>query len=655
MSDSAAGQPCNVYLEEFHSVYGLHLTECCIICGLSGARHTRRDGPLAASNVQPRTSSSNLCLSSISQSFLKLESHLPRWAKSSTDVRAFLRKTELVLRTNEGIPEESWNRSFLYSVQDTNSVEWIIKHIIDKQLSWTESKSIFISHFERAEYKSQLMSKFRKCKQYSNETTQMFSDRFVDLVDELNASDTDQFVIDQYLQSLRADVRKQYEQVVLMKRIQAGDVCWQESSLTNIINDCIIADLSSHASGLSFGRASDQSSSTGKWCSVHNSSTHDTNECRSRSSSNTTASATDSSSSSAPTCYKCHAVGHYANRCNSTVATNSSINSSESTTVPSTRPVRAPAPVNRLTYDGKGQQSSGTSRPVPTSSTTSNIVTSSHAHVVPSSIVQSNSEPQSSVVFFISTNTGTTYRCRTLVDTGSSNSFIDSSLAAFLNLHITPVTGTVRLATSNAAVNRVGITDALDVSAVYPLLDLNQHTSIKLSHQFDVMSLDVDRHEFIIGRDLLPMLFPDGIPYLFYAPAAAVSACVAVSPVVASPGTMEYTPIHNQPTISNSTSASVVSSVSSTHRDGGGDTLVSKSSNCHNINNTLVSKSSNCHNINNVITSQSDNHVNNFSNHIELINFSKSQCHSNPNHDSKFSLIIPDSEVAPDYCRTHPP
>ena len=133
--------PCNLYMEELKEAVGIELHESCTICGLVGARHTRRDGPLAAPTTQTTTTSnSKISMSGVAQAYLKLKEVLPTWSKTSTDVRSYLKKVELVLRTNDGIPEACWPRAFLYTVSDYSSLEWIQKHIIEKDLSWPQAR-----------------------------------------------------------------------------------------------------------------------------------------------------------------------------------------------------------------------------------------------------------------------------------------------------------------------------------------------------------------------------------------------------------------------------------------------------------------------------------------------------------------------------------
>jgi hypothetical protein len=128
---------CNVYLDEFTTFFtGLTIVDACPSCGIMGARHHRLQG---GSSFSSSSNSTKNVLTGVSNAFFKLEKHLPEWNKS-TDCRTFLKRIDLVLKTNEGIPEVDWPRVLLYVVKDASSLEWIDKNIIDKKLNWTEAK-----------------------------------------------------------------------------------------------------------------------------------------------------------------------------------------------------------------------------------------------------------------------------------------------------------------------------------------------------------------------------------------------------------------------------------------------------------------------------------------------------------------------------------
>jgi hypothetical protein len=120
----------------------------------------------------------------------------------------------------------------------------------------------------------------------------------------------------------------------------------------------------------------------------------------------------------------------------------------------------------------------------------------------------------------------------TLPDTGATFSSIDASICAELKLPITPPPTDKRhigLANANSSVERIGTVYLDNVTVLFPSTDRNVCT---LKHKFEVMKLR-DPHKdyhFVIGADLLPSLFPDGIPLCYIPPATNTNG----KPIIAS-------------------------------------------------------------------------------------------------------------------------
>src|SRR5689334_20181266 len=110
---------CNVRLEEFSTSFGgISIAEKCPVCAIKGARHPRKDSmPTIPSSIHSNSGSSNRNgLSATANAFMKLmSSRQLKEFDSSTDCRKFLKKADLALRTNAGIPESDWPRVFLYT------------------------------------------------------------------------------------------------------------------------------------------------------------------------------------------------------------------------------------------------------------------------------------------------------------------------------------------------------------------------------------------------------------------------------------------------------------------------------------------------------------------------------------------------------------
>ena len=106
------------------------------------------------------------------------------------------------------LKKNDWPRALIYYVKENSSAEWIKVNIIDKNLSWEDSKKLFVSHFQRAEYNSLLTKKFKNLKQLPHESVQSYSDRYQDICSELDRSDHDTLVLEHYLDGLHSDIRR---------------------------------------------------------------------------------------------------------------------------------------------------------------------------------------------------------------------------------------------------------------------------------------------------------------------------------------------------------------------------------------------------------------------------------------------------------------
>ena len=526
-SESDTGPPteplCNTFFEEFLDVFQssnvTSMTDLCPGCGNMGVRHARRGTIPQPTATSESKSSVRSMLSAVSKAFMALEKQLPTYSKS-VDVRNYLRNIELVLKTNTGIPITEWPRVFLYTVKESSSsLEWILANIIDKQLDWKRAKEAFTLHFQKAEYGALLLKKFYSCKQGLEESVQNYSDRFREICIELERDgyDSDPLVIDHYLKHLNRTIRQKYDDYLCSQRILQCDVEWSPSSLATIMQICIIYDVgyrtsvsttappSSHPKSSQSSESKSNTTSKEKskvWCSFHKSKTHNTADCRKakenkgkKSSESAAKPATKSKDLSQVLCYKCGQHGHYANVCTDKSGKSLSQPNSQSSQSNQSKRSNAGVPPARLTYDTPGQ-------PTQKSSSVNAI---SHA----------SSRPALARIWFHDPERHCTYA--TLLDTGSDVSFIDSSLAAKLKLETRRIQGTIQLAQAGVTTSREAIlVSPFQVNAI--LTENNDSCIIKpIQHSFETMKLDTNKYHFIVGKDLLSVLFPDYIPSSFYA------------------------------------------------------------------------------------------------------------------------------------------
>ena len=102
------------------------------------------------------------------------------------------------------------------------------------------------------------------------------------------------------------------------------------------------------------------------------------------------------------------------------------------------------------------------------------------------------------------------YVFNTLIDTGSTISFIDHDVASSIELQIIPSSGIIQLASSSHSLPRVGVTPPSPFTPVVVQGTLQQLAP--RTHAFEVMPLSTHKYQFILGMDLLRLLFPSQIP-----------------------------------------------------------------------------------------------------------------------------------------------
>jgi hypothetical protein len=512
-TDGSIGVLCNAFIEEFISAHNLTILDKCPVCDHYVGRHQRQQEQRTSNGSEASiTSKKHQILSATTIAIMKLQSQFPTFDKT-TDVRTFLQRIELVLDLNEGIPRSEWSKVFLYIIKDITSGKWIKQNIIDAQLDWEEAKKKFVGHFQRAEYTSQLMNKYTTCKQLKNETVQEYSDKFTDIITELDRKDDDLLIISHYITHLHADIQKKFQYHLTTERIKHMDRNYQYTSLDDVINICIMYDIQSGVS--SSHSATTSSSETNKsapdveqkanggatvYCDIHKSSSHSTSECRSNGKRKETNSTTGATDKSGIRCFKCQIYGHYLNECPNE---NQSAGTAAVSPVPNapltTIGKREITPPTKLSYSAPGVQTNVT---VKTATISTNDTCSLSDHGSSKAHVWLH-DGKSSRKF------------RTLIDTGANTSFIDGGLASALGLKITLEPGSILLASSTVKSPRCGVTAKLDLTAGIENGD-GGLTLQSISHEFQIMNLDVNHYEFIIGTDLLPLVFPNGIPIQFY-------------------------------------------------------------------------------------------------------------------------------------------
>ena len=125
----------------------------------------------------------------------------------------------------------------------------------------------------------------------------------------------------------------------------------------------------------------------------------------------------------------------------------------------------------------------------------------------------------------------------TLIDTGSDDSFIDISVVELLSLSIRSSSAIIGLASVSHQQPSLGTTLPLVVTPVIVTNQLTYGSPLK-PHVFEILDLDENEYQFIIGIDLIPAIFPDGIPISIacrHSPSRVIRSGVAHTIVVPPP------------------------------------------------------------------------------------------------------------------------
>jgi hypothetical protein len=529
--DEGKAQDCPVFMDELVAS-GLRVIDPCPLCVAHAAVgfHRRRPvvpapvpvpvpvpAPLAGPGPGPGSGSLNPIFQLVKSKLL------PTWSKTST-CRTFLQRLDQIL-AGSGIAPTEWPGVFRYVMgDDTQAVEWITTNILDKNLSWADAKKVFTSHYQQSDYTLSLQRDYSGVHQLKNESVQSYSDRFVNLCNQLGFDKDAPQTILHFTDHLLAHLKGQYQRALAATSLARG-ADYQPNTLDDVIAFCIKLDVTnnnvheakndsagskSSGSSSSSGAAAAPASKKAKQlvhCSLHGQGSHSTADCRvlkARSTSSSpkaspaSAAAVSSSSSTKPdrevkpiVCFGCNQPGHKKPDCpllkakasSASTSTVSRASSTSSSTTVASKFLDTGSPLDRTLPESVLLPSLAAAPEV--AATSVNATRREHVRI--------------------------TYAQRTfdtLVDTGATVSLIDSALAQELKLSIQPITGKVILAADGTTVDRIGVTDPITVIVSF---SDGRPPEIR-SHSFEVLSLPRHDYHFMIGMDLIVSLFGDHLP-----------------------------------------------------------------------------------------------------------------------------------------------
>jgi hypothetical protein len=542
---------CETDQETLRSEYELKSADPCPVCTLPIGRHLRRPIPPSSSSTAASTASSH------SSSQLGKNTTLPRWKVDYHQAKPFLDKIEHLLLA-DGVDVSVWPRLLLKAIPNVHESSWVVNNIVNPGVDWQRARTLFTSHFEVFSYSAQLKKEYAVCRQRPKESVQIYSDRFMDLITQLSYDDSNELVIDHYVEGLSPHYNAEFLRHLTTIRLVKDDREFAFTSLKAVVDVTLALErIDRTANGLAFSGSSSSSAlnfteapmsstertstaSPDKTPSSSSSSPPSSSESlqwrkRDEPSSGSSSSQSSGSFSSQPpqsqsvvltrqgTPVRCHACdgNHFANdpSCprrsdrvtRSAAAQNSTPSSSQSSSAPSsaapatsspTASASAPPPIrlNSVSLtDGRTASSSS-------------IISCGSVSLLASTTATS---PEPLAVYLTGQFSNRVFS--TLIDTGAEVSFADSSLITSLGLPIASPHhgGKIRMAQQDILTDRVGSVD-LAVTALFPSTDRD---SISFRYPFELMSFHGggNKYHFIIGQDLIRVLFPQGVP-LSYLP-----------------------------------------------------------------------------------------------------------------------------------------
>jgi hypothetical protein len=282
-SSSATGTPlpvCNWYIEDLVAMEDIKITDPCPTCEHKIGYHQRR--PATPAVISGPTSSSSKDGS---------RSILPKWKTDYKMVRPFLDRMEQVL-TGDSVDRSYWPRLLLRALDNSDDARWVMNHIVEPKVTWSEARVLFNDHFEVFSYSEQLKRDYESIRQLKKETVQEYADRFLRLVEQLALKDDNSLVIQHFLAGLHREFYSEFMRVVDIAELVSGsNSSWNVNlgSLKAVINRAMKLESINIARGghlaistdTSNDRTTQRSNNSTKTCIYHpNLSNHTTAECR---------------------------------------------------------------------------------------------------------------------------------------------------------------------------------------------------------------------------------------------------------------------------------------------------------------------------------------------------------------------------------------
>ena len=487
-----------------------------------------------------------------------VRSILPKWRIDYKYVKPFLDRCEQVL-TADNVDPKVWVRLLLRAVEDVGESSWVQSNIVDKKLSWQEAREAFAKHFELFSYSTQIVQDYECIKQSSRQTVQDYSHKFMRLCAELGYESTNPLVVQHYINGLSPERLASYKKQLALVKLIRGDDSYTVASLETAVQltlDLELVDVNSQIRNLTLpgetktgagGQPQGNNKKNAKVCANHpHSSSHTTAECswnksgnnhyggagtggtnnqRSNSGGNSTSPRenqrnTNTHGGGYKKPIKCYLCGgpHLANdpACpkRSSVSTRSGSNTAATPSVTFANPISTSG--SKIARSSLSRTVDIVARTdIGDESATVAASESAAAAVIDRTLSETAVIPQYKGVMLVLKD----QVYNTLVDTGATISFIDETLVKELHLPIELASDDktrINMAHTGLSAPRIGRTHIDRLVALFPF---STRKTIDFSHMFEVLPINdkLNDYHFVIGTDLIPALFPDGIP-LCYVP-----------------------------------------------------------------------------------------------------------------------------------------